>query len=90
LGQALKKGWEMKKSLAAGITDKKIDKLYETALSAGAVGGKITGAGGGGFLLLFVPPESHWAVRNTLTGLKELEFKIEPQGSRIIYVGDEM
>jgi D-glycero-alpha-D-manno-heptose-7-phosphate kinase len=90
LGQALKEGWEMKKSLAAGITDGAIDKLYGKALSAGAVGGKITGAGGGGFLVLFVPPEHHWAVRNALSGLKELEFRIEPQGSRIIYVGDEM
>jgi D-glycero-alpha-D-manno-heptose-7-phosphate kinase len=89
LGEALKKGWELKKSLAHGISDLEIDKLYEKALKAGAIGGKITGAGGGGFLALFVPPESHWSVRNALTGLKDLEFKIEPQGSKIIYVGDD-
>ncbi len=89
LGEALKKGWELKKSLARGISDHEIDTLYEKALKAGAIGGKITGAGGGGFLALFVPPESHWSVRNALTGLKDLEFKIEPQGSKIIYVGDD-
>ncbi|MBU0685783.1 MAG: GHMP kinase [Candidatus Thermoplasmatota archaeon] len=89
LGQALKDGWELKKSLAKGISDPEIDKIYAKALKAGAVGGKITGAGGGGFLVLFVPPESHWSVRNALTGMKDLEFKVEPQGSKIIYVGDD-
>ncbi|MFH1580274.1 MAG: GHMP kinase, partial [Thermoplasmatota archaeon] len=89
LGQALKEGWELKKSLAKGISDPEIDKIYGKALKAGAVGGKITGAGGGGFLVLFVPPESHWSVRNALTGMKDLEFKVEPQGSKIIYVGDD-
>ena len=89
LGETLRQGRELKKSLAQGISDPEIDKLYEKALKAGAVGGKITGAGGGGFLVMFVPPESHWNVRNALTGLKDMEFKIEPQGSKIIYVGDD-
>lgn len=89
LGETLKHGWGLKKSLAKGISDPEIDKLYDKAIKAGAVGGKITGAGGGGFLVLFVPPESHWSVRNALIDLKELEFKIEPQGSKIIYVGDD-
>ncbi|MCU0853243.1 MAG: GHMP kinase [Thermoplasmata archaeon] len=90
LGKALKDGWELKKSLATGISDKDIDQLYSKALGAGAIGGKITGAGGGGFLVLFVPPENHWSVRNALTGLREIEFRIEPQGSKIIYVGDDL
>ena len=89
LGNTLKEGWELKKTLAEGITDSDIDKLYAKALSAGAIGGKITGAGGGGFLVLFVPPENHWSVRNVLVGLKEVEFRLEPQGSKIIYVGDD-
>jgi len=89
LGETLKNGWNLKKSLAKGISDPEIDKIYEKATKAGAVGGKITGAGGGGFLVLFVPPESHWSVRNALTDLREVEFKIEPQGSKIIYVGDD-
>jgi D-glycero-alpha-D-manno-heptose-7-phosphate kinase len=90
LGEILRDGWNLKKSLAKGISDGHIDQLYEKALTAGAVGGKITGAGGGGFLLLFVPPDKQWSVRNALAELREIEFKLEPQGSKIIYVGDEM
>jgi D-glycero-alpha-D-manno-heptose-7-phosphate kinase len=90
LGEILRDGWNFKKSLAKGISDEHIDQLYEEALAAGAVGGKITGAGGGGFLLLFVPPDKQWSVRNALAELREIEFKLEPQGSKIIYVGDEM
>lgn len=89
LGEALRLGWDLKKSLAKGISDPEIDKLYAKAIKSGAIGGKITGAGGGGFLMLFVPPENHWSVRNALTDLRELEFKMEPQGSKIIYVGDD-
>lgn len=89
LGEALRDGWELKKSLAKEITNSDIDKMYSKAVSAGAVGGKITGAGGGGFLMLFVPPEHQWSVRNSLGGSREVEFKLEPQGSKIIYVGDD-
>jgi len=90
LGEILRDGWNLKKSLATGISDDHIDQLYEKALAVGAVGGKITGAGGGGFLILFVPPDKQWSVRNALAELREIEFKLEPQGSKIIYVGDEM
>jgi len=90
LGEILRDGWNLKKSLTKGISDEHIDELYEKALAAGAVGGKITGAGGGGFILLFVPPDKQWSVRNALAELREIEFKLEPQGSKIIYVGDEM
>ncbi len=89
IGPSLRDGWELKKSLADGVSDAEIDKLYDTAITAGAEGGKIAGAGGGGFLVLFAKPENHWAVRNALNGLKEIEFKLEPQGSKIIYVGDD-
>ena len=89
LGNTLKDAWELKKTLSEVITDSDIDKLYAKALSAGAIGGKIAGAGGGGFLVLFVPPENHWSVRNALVGQREIEFKLEPQGSKIIYVGDD-
>lgn len=89
LGEVLRDGWELKKSLANDITNSDIDAMYRKALSAGAVGGKITGAGGGGFLVLFVPPEHQWSVRNALGGMREVEFKLEPQGSKIIYVGDD-
>jgi D-glycero-alpha-D-manno-heptose-7-phosphate kinase len=90
IGTVLREGWELKKSLASGISDGEIDKFYEKALHAGAVGGKLTGAGGGGFLTLFVPAEKQQAVRSALSGLKEIDFKMEPQGSKIIYVGDDM
>ena len=90
IGTIMKEGWELKKSLASGISDGEIDKLYEKAMNAGAVGGKVTGAGGGGFLVFFVPPDHHQAVKESLSGLKEIQFRIEPQGSKIIYVGDEM
>lgn len=89
LGEALRDGWELKKSLAKDITNSEIDAMYRKALSAGAIGGKITGAGGGGFLVLFVPPEHQWSVRNALGGMREVDFKLEPQGSKIIYVGDD-
>jgi len=90
IGTIMKEGWEFKKSLASGISDDEIDSLYEKALKAGAVGGKLTGAGGGGFLTLFVHPEKQQAVRSALSSFKEIDFKIEPQGSKIIYVGDDM
>jgi D-glycero-alpha-D-manno-heptose-7-phosphate kinase len=89
LGEALREGWELKKSLAKDITNSEIDDMYAKAVAGGAVGGKITGAGGGGFLVLFVPPEHQWSVRNALGGMIEVEFKLEPQGSKIIYVGDD-
>jgi len=90
LGSTLKEGWELKKALAHGISDPQIDDMYDRALAAGASGGKITGAGGGGFLVLYVPPERHGPVREALKDLREVEFKLEPQGSRIIHVGDDM
>ncbi len=89
LGEALKEGWELKKSLAKEISNPDIDGMYSKALAAGAVGGKITGAGGGGFLVLFAPPEHQWSVRNALGGMREVEFRLEPQGSKVIYVGDD-
>jgi D-glycero-alpha-D-manno-heptose-7-phosphate kinase len=90
IGTIMKEGWELKKSLASGISDPDIDGFYKKALQAGAVGGKLTGAGGGGFLTLFVPAEKQQAVRSALSSLKEIDFKMEPQGSKIIYVGDDM
>ena len=89
LGETLKEGWALKKSLAKDITNSEIDDMYKKAVSAGAIGGKITGAGGGGFLVLYASPEHQWNVRNALGGLREIEFRLEPQGSKIIYVGDD-
>jgi len=87
-GCVLHEGWKIKKSLANGISNPEIDELYEKALKAGALGGKILGAGGGGFLLLYVPGERQAKVRESLSVLKETKFNFEPQGSKIIYVSD--
>jgi D-glycero-alpha-D-manno-heptose-7-phosphate kinase len=81
----LQSGWELKKALAGKITTSAIDILYDRALDAGATGGKIAGAGGGGFLLLFCPPDRQSSVRQALADLKELPFNLEVDGSKVIF-----
>jgi D-glycero-alpha-D-manno-heptose-7-phosphate kinase len=78
-------GWEMKKALANKISSASINDLYERALDAGATGGKIAGAGGGGFLLVFCPPDRQSSVRTALSDLKELPFQLEIDGSKVIF-----
>jgi D-glycero-alpha-D-manno-heptose-7-phosphate kinase len=87
-GSLLNEGWQLKRQLAGGITSTDIDKHYDEAIKAGAIGGKLLGAGGGGFLMFFCPPEKQDDVRRALTGLKETTLALEPQGSKIIYVSD--
>jgi D-glycero-alpha-D-manno-heptose-7-phosphate kinase len=84
-GKALDGGWTLKKRLAPNISNAGIDELYDSARKAGALGGKITGAGGGGFLLLYCERSRQNAVRRTLTGLRELVFRLEPEGSKILF-----
>ena len=85
-GRLLHEGWLLKTQMAAGITDKGIDDLYEAALQAGALGGKIAGAGGGGFLLLYCPLAAQDAVRARLNGtVRELPFRFERDGSKVIF-----
>lgn len=84
-GELLHEAWEMKRSLSVAVSNPEVDSLYERALSAGAVGGKLTGAGGGGFLLLFVPPDSQENVRQALDGLIHVPFSFEFSGSQIIF-----
>lgn len=84
LGGLMHAGWELKRRLASRVTNPDIDDLYATARRAGAVGGKIAGAGGGGFLLLYCPPEHQQAVRAALHGLAELEFNLTHEGSLIV------
>jgi D-glycero-alpha-D-manno-heptose-7-phosphate kinase len=85
LGVALNKSWEAKRVLAVGVSNSQIDEAVEEALSAGATGAKVTGAGGGGFLLVVCPLEAQREVRNRLTHMKELPIKVEPLGSRVIF-----
>jgi D-glycero-alpha-D-manno-heptose-7-phosphate kinase len=86
VGEILNVGWTLKRGLAPGITSPEIDAWYVRARAAGAIGGKLLGAGGGGFLLLFASPEDHAAITHTLPDLRPIPFQFEPQGSRIIYV----
>ncbi|MFN2196146.1 MAG: GHMP kinase [Anaerolineales bacterium] len=85
LGYLLHESWQLKKQLASQISNGEIDEWYECALQAGALGGKITGAGGGGFLLLYCPYGKREEVRNALHFLRELPFRLEPDGSKIIF-----
>ncbi|MBI4675304.1 MAG: GHMP kinase [Chloroflexi bacterium] len=89
-GQLLHEGWELKKKMANGITNPQIDAWYERARQHGAIGGKITGAGGGGFLLLYAEPTCHAAIINALPELCPVPFAFEPQGSKIIYVEEKI
>lgn len=84
LGTLLHQNWMLKKRLATQISNPVIDDLYEAALKAGAIGGKISGAGGGGFLLLYCPHEKKQAVRETLK-LQELPFQMAIDGSKVIF-----
>ncbi len=84
LGEILHSGWELKKTLASKITNPQINEEYEAARKAGAIGGKISGAGGGGFLLLYCPKEKQDTVRKALK-LRELPFSFESDGSKVIF-----
>ncbi len=84
-GELLHEAWKMKSSLSSKVSNPKVDEMYKLARDAGAVGGKLTGAGGGGFLLLFVPPDRQKKVRESLAGLLHVPFKFESSGSQIIF-----
>lgn len=84
-GRLLHESWRIKRTLSSKITNSKIDEIYLAARSAGAIGGKILGAGGGGFMLFFVKPEVQPAVRKKLKGLLRVPFKFDELGSQIIY-----
>jgi len=84
-GDLLHEAWQMKRSLSLQVSNAKIDALYERARAAGALGGKLTGAGGGGFLLLFVPPNRQGAVLEALDRQIHVPFAFESAGSEIIF-----
>jgi len=85
LGKTLHENWLLKKSLVGTISNSKIDDMYSRAMDAGALGGKICGAGGGGFLMMYVPRETQDKVRKALSDYRELPFMLDPFGSRIIF-----
>jgi D-glycero-alpha-D-manno-heptose-7-phosphate kinase len=84
-GRLLDEAWKLKRSLTDKISTPEIDEIYETARKAGAIGGKLLGAGGGGFILLFVKPEEQANLREKLKKLLEVPFKFENSGSEVIF-----
>jgi len=88
-GELLHEAWQAKRSLSAAVSNPEVDALYARAREAGAIGGKLTGAGGGGFLLLFVAPEKQAAVRDSLGDLIHVPFDFEFAGSQIIFFDSE-
>lgn len=86
--ELMHQGWLLKKSLGFGISNQHIDDWYSAALKAGAQGGKLLGAGGGGFLMLLAPAEKHQAIRDALGNPREIPFEIDRRGSRIIFISD--
>lgn len=83
-GELLHETWELKKSLSDKISSPQINEIYENARNAGAVGGKLLGAGGGGFMLFFVPPDKQEAVKQALSSFLHVPFRFENSGSNII------
>jgi len=84
-GKLLNESWQIKRSLTSKISTPVIDEIYEAALRAGATGGKLLGAGGGGFILFFVKPELQPQVRKALSKLLYVPFRFDTLGSQIIY-----
>ncbi len=88
-GKLMNESWKLKRSLSSRVTTNEIDRMYETALEAGAIGGKLCGAGGGGFMLLFVPPRKQRQVRQALKQFLYVPFRFETLGSQIILYASE-
>lgn len=88
-GSLLHEGWLAKKSLEASISNPQIDGYYERGLRAGALGGKLLGAGAGGFLLFYCEPEHQSCLRQELAELRELPFSFDGQGSKIVHIGSD-
>jgi D-glycero-alpha-D-manno-heptose-7-phosphate kinase len=86
IGQIIHEGWCLKKSLGPAISSNAIDAWYQKARDAGATGGKLLGAGAGGFLMFFAPPDRHEPIARALGKLRRVDFRFETQGSRIIFV----
>jgi D-glycero-alpha-D-manno-heptose-7-phosphate kinase len=84
LGAAVREGWEAKRKLASGVSNDQIDQAVGRALDAGATGAKLTGAGGGGFLLTICPLERQQAVREILADMREMPVKLDRLGSRVV------
>jgi len=89
-GKLLDQGWKLKRGLASVVSTSKIDAIYEAGLKAGANGGKLLGAGGGGFMLFFAPPERHKKIKEKLKKFLNVPFCIDYSGSQIIYYAPQV
>ncbi len=87
-GRLLHENWELKKGLASNITNESIEHYYRRGIEAGALGGKLCGAGAGGYLVFYCGAAKQNALRKALSELREMHFRLEHEGSRIIYAGD--
>lgn len=85
LGETLHANWDLKRGLASGITDPEIEAMYERAREHGALGGKICGAGGGGFLLVYCPPQNEEALTRGMSGYRRMPIHLERDGSKVIF-----
>ena len=88
-GELLHESWLLKKRLADSITNSEINEIYEKGLNAGAYGGKLLGAGGGGFLLFIAPKEKHFIIKEALPNLVYVSFKFDHDGSKVIVYDPE-
>ena len=87
-GDLLNEGWKLKRTLASGISNPMVDEAYETAIANGALGGKLLGAGGGGFLIFYCKPENQERLRVALR-LRQFPFSFEKNGTSVVYIGDK-
>jgi len=85
VGELLDESWALKKTLATGIASEQIDAWYAQAKKAGAVGGKVLGAGGGGFMVFHAPPERHAAIIAALANLRHVPFRFDREGTKVVY-----
>jgi D-glycero-alpha-D-manno-heptose-7-phosphate kinase len=85
MGRILNENWILKQKLASGITNPTIDDIYQIALKNGALGGKLLGAGGGGFMLFYCPKEKQQKLKQALSGIRPFDFNFEADGSKLIY-----
>ena len=85
LGETLHTSWALKRQLASGISDPELDAMYERARKHGALGGKICGAGGGGFLLAYCAPEDQERLAEGMRAYRRMPFRLERDGSKVIF-----
>lgn len=88
-GRILNENWLLKKQLASKISNETVEKYYQLAMESGALGGKLLGAGGGGFLLFYCPKDKQPRLRSALSDLVELPFSFENSGTKVIYIGEK-